>query len=112
MSYFFEGKGGQNLGFSESKHDLTGRVAEPPDFRRLRLRLQPFKNKTAPAPGELLGGKLLIRYNYKKIYFVDLTDEKYLVQCEKVYGIYGFPPPSPPGKLDSPQPLPPQPPGN
>ena len=33
------------------------RVAEPPDFRRLRLRLEPFKNKTAlapaPAPGEL-----------------------------------------------------------
>ena len=27
------------------------RVAVPPDFRRLRLR--PFKNKTAPAPGEL-----------------------------------------------------------
>ena len=38
-----------------------------------------------------------------------MTDEKYLVQCEKVYGIYGFPPPSPPGKLDSPQ-LPPPPP--
>ena len=25
------------------------RVSEPPDFRRLRLRLRPFKNKTAPA---------------------------------------------------------------
>ena len=31
----------------------TCRVAEPPDFRRLRL--PPFKNKTAPAPAPAPG---------------------------------------------------------
>ena len=35
-----------------SKYRVKKRVAEPPDFRRLRLWLRPFKNKTAPAPGE------------------------------------------------------------
>ena len=35
---------------SAAKYKVTI-VSEPPDFRRFRLR--PFKNKTAPAPGEL-----------------------------------------------------------
>ena len=47
----------------DSHNSVEIRVAEPPDFRRLRLR--PSKNKTAPspAPGELYGRKLKFVYS-------------------------------------------------
>ena len=50
----FSKKGKKNEGKNWNKMGrVVIRVAEPPDFRRLRL--QPFKNKTAPAlaPDEL-----------------------------------------------------------
>ena len=34
---------------------ICSRVAVPPDFRHLRVRLRPFKNKTAPAPAPAPG---------------------------------------------------------